>query len=350
MNPIVGKFSQSLTDVFIQGLKDGSSQWLKPWNAGSIPPVSYNPVSGAQYRGGNQLALMFAEFRLDQLDKNPTGDRRWMTYKHSASVGAQVRRGEKSTMLVAWKEIEDKRKDTSLVEEGRPGEQEQSGRRRMAAFPFYVFHASQIDGLPPAQGFEHRPLDERMAQAQEIVDGLGVPVLSGGTVAAYVPSKDRILMPDREAFRDDPSWMATLLHECAHATGHESRLNRKFGSDRSTEEYAREELRAEMSSFDMCRRLGVPYDPGQHVAYVNHWIAALERDPAEIMRAAADSEKILEFLKVPELVIEKIPTIEQAKKVALTEELALAKQLDVAVVPKAKTQKRTRSREQSLSL
>jgi putative DNA primase/helicase len=316
-SPIVKKFNQSIADIFIQGLKDGTSQWLKPWDAGSIPPVSYNPVSGAQYRGGNQMALMFAEFGLDKTDRNPLGDRRWMTYKQAASIGAQVRRGEKSQMLVAWKELEDKRQDQGKgksQERGNEAGHDEEARRRMVAFPFFVFHATQIDGLPPPQVFQHRPMDERLAQAQQIVDDLGVPVLPGASFAAYVPSKDRILMPEREAFRDDPSWMATLLHECSHATGHESRLNRKFGTDRQSEDYAREELRAEMSSFDMCRRLGVPFDPGQHIAYVNNWISLLEKDPAEIMRAAADSERILKFLKVPEIEIEKIPVIEKAKE------------------------------------
>lgn len=360
-SPIVQKFNQSVADVFIQGLKDGTSQWLKPWDAGAIPPVSYNPVSGARYRGGNQMALMFAEFFLDKEDRNPLGDRRWMTYKQAASVGAQVRRGEKSQMLVAWKELEDKRPGkvkSQGQERGNGGgqDQDEEARRRMVAFPFFVFHATQIDGLPPPQVFQHRPMDERLAEAQKIVDGLGVPVLPGASFAAYVPSKDRILMPEREAFRDDPSWMATLLHECSHATGHESRLNRKFGTDRQSEDYAREELRAEMSSFDMCRRLGVPFDPGQHIAYVNNWIQLLEKDPTEIMRAAADSERILQFLKVPEIEIEKIPVIEKLKEQvaeveqAQTKDAAMPDLQEEAVVARARAPKRTRGREQVLSL
>jgi putative DNA primase/helicase len=305
VNPAIRKHTQDLAQIFIDGLKDGSNHYIQPHEAGDIPPLSYNPVSGAYYRGGNQIALMIAELRMQLQDKNPLGDRRWMTCKQSNSVGARVKRGAKAQLLVACKELEDKRKALA------PGEE---APRHLVAFPFFVFHATQIDGLPPPQVFKQRPLDERMAQAQAIVDGLGVPVLSGATQACYVPSKDRILMPDREAFRDDPSWMATLLHECAHATGHETRLNRKFSFDRQGAEYTREELRAELSSFDMCRRLSVPYNPDQHIAYVNSWIELLQKDPSELMRAAADSDKILRFLNVPELVIKKIPTIEQGKE------------------------------------
>lgn len=335
MNPAIRKHTESLAEVFIRGLEDGSNHYIQPHTAGDIPSLSYNPVSGAHYRGSNQFALMIAEWRMQQLDQNPLGDRRWMTYKQAASVGAQVKRGAKSQLLVAYKEVEDKRHQSDQ-------NQGEEGQRRLVAFPFFVFHATQIDGLPPPQVFPQRPLDERMKEAQAIVDGLGVPVLSGATQACYVPAKDRILMPDREAFRDDPSWMATLLHECAHATGHETRLNRKFSFDRQGEDYAREELRAEMSSFDMCRRLGVPYDPSQHIAYVNSWIALLRKDPAELMRAAADADKILKFLQVPELSIEKIPTIEQGK------EQEQAQQAKEQEVEKPRVRKRGRAQELTL--
>lgn len=299
--------SQSLADFFIQGLEDGTSRYVKPWAGGDIPPLSYNPVSGVAYQGGNQFALNMAETRMELQDWNPYSDRRWMTYKQALSVGAQVQKGAKGTHLAAWKEVFERPKD-------RQEPPTEEAKKRLICLPFTVFHATQIDGLPPPQVFEARPLDERLADAQKIVDDLGVPMLSGASYAAYIPSKDRIMMPDREAFTSDAAYMAVLLHESAHATGHSSRLDRKFGFDRKSEEYAREELRAEMSSFEMCRRLGVDYEPSQHVAYVNSWISLLKKDPKEIMRAASDCERILKFLNVPELVYEKIPQIEQKQE------------------------------------
>lgn len=333
MNPAIVRHNKELAQVFIDGLKDGSNHYIKPLSGGSIPPMSYNPVSGAQYRGGNQFALMIAEWRMQQRDENPLGDHRWMTYKQASSIGAQVKRGSKSQLLVTVKELEDKRKPLE------PGEE---APRRLVAMPFFVFHATQIDGLPPPQVFQQRPMDERLSQAQKIVDDLGVPVLSGATQACYVPSKDRILMPEREAFRDDPSWMATLLHECAHATGHSSRLNRTFSFDRNGADYAREELRAEMSSFDMCRRLGVPYQPDQHIAYVNSWIELLQKDPNELTRAAADADRILKFLKVPELEIEKIPTIAQEQEKDRKQEPVVEKP---QAIEKLRARKRSRALE-----
>lgn len=304
------RHAQEVAQFFIEGLEQGTSHLTKRWEGGDIPPLSYNPVTGAAYRGGNQMALFIAEWLMELRGENITGDRRWMTYKQSTSIGAQVRKGSKGLQLVAWKELAVRSASGEPIPPTVDGEQD----RRMVALPFTVFHASQIEGLPPTQVFQERPLDERMAQAQAIVDELGVPVTDGAKGAYYMPSKDRIFMPFREVFTDDPAWMATLLHECAHATGHESRLDRKFGADRKSEEYSREELVAELSSFDMCRRLGVPFDPSQHVGYVNSWIELLKKDPKEILRAAAASERVLAFMKVPELAYEKIPQIELEQK------------------------------------
>ena len=43
-------------------------------------------------------------------------------------------------------------------------------------------------------------------------------------------------------------------------------------------------------------RVGVGHDPSRGAAYVEGWVAALEEDPREIRRAAADAQKISDFV------------------------------------------------------
>ena len=298
------RHAQSLADYFIAGLKDGTGHLRKKWDAGTIPGHCYNFTTGKAYRGGNQWELMNAVAQLEAQGFAVNGDLRFGTIKQTNSVGARVRKGEKGVLLMAWKEVVDKRKEASLDDEER---------KRMISMPFWVFHASQIDGLPPVKILEPRPVDERLVDAQKVMDQLGVPVSHGGDQAYYSPGRDRIQMPERNAFGTDGDYMSVLLHEGAHATGHPSRLNRKFGERFCDANYALEELRAEMASFDICRRLGVPFDPRDHVAYVNHWIEAIKTDPREILRAATDVEKILTFMKVPEIEYEKVPIVEIEK-------------------------------------
>ena len=65
--------------------------------------------------------------------------------------------------------------------------------------------------------------------------------------------RDLIVMPDREQFPNGPSYYPSALHELGHWTGHPDRLNRPTPAEgirecASSPQYAREELRAEISS------------------------------------------------------------------------------------------------------
>ena len=72
-------------------------------------------------------------------------------------------------------------------------------------------------------------------------------------------------------------------------------MNRVFGPF-GTHAYAKEELRAEISSWMIGQDIGVGHDPGQHVAYVKSWVHILEDDPLEIMRACRDAEHIRDYV------------------------------------------------------
>ena len=72
-------------------------------------------------------------------------------------------------------------------------------------------------------------------------------------------------------------------------------MNREFGPFGSMT-YAKEELRAKISGMMLSVELGIGQSAGNHAAYVQGWIKALEDDPRELFRAAADAEKILNYV------------------------------------------------------
>lgn len=97
--------------------------------------------------------------------------------------------------------------------------------------------------------------------------------------------------------------LATLVgmsgsDELAHWTGHRSRLDRKFGQF-SDPLYARKKLRAEIASLMLSSLTGVPHDPAAHASYVGAWLKELREDRREIIRAAADAQRIVDFIRVP---------------------------------------------------
>jgi len=282
-------FHVVVAEGLIKQLEAGTAPWQKPWEAGQTGTLPMNPTTGKRYRGINSIQLMM----------QGREDNRWLTYKQAEAVGAQVRRGERGTLVQYWKFDEER---TKTDEQGRPvkgadGEPEKERVRleRPKVFHAVVFNAEQIDGLPPAVKLPQRW--DAIERAESILKASGADIShAAGDRAFYRPSTDSITMPYREQFKTADAYYATALHELGHWTGHESRLGRDLANPFGSEAYAKEELRAEIASMIVGDELGIGHDPGQHAAYVKSWVKVLKDDPMEILRAAADAEKIHGFV------------------------------------------------------
>ena len=117
-----------------------------------------------------------------------------------------------------------------------------------------------------------------------------------GNRAFYNPLNDSITLPQKGQFPDAARYYAVLLHELGHWTGHSTRLNRPMISRFGTEEYAREELRAEIASLITGSHLKLGHEFGQHAAYVKSWVSILRDEPFELYRAASDAQKITDYI------------------------------------------------------
>ena len=322
----------------IKQLQEGTAPWQKPWEAGERF-MPYNSTSGNAYRGMNAVWLM------SQAQARGFDDSRWMTYKQAAGQDAQVRKSEKGTAIQFWKweglePVRDKNGKPVLDGQGEP--QKQHVRyEKPRVWTAVVFNAQQIDGLPDPAERPALPEWERHERAEAILSGSQVGIQhKPGDRAFYRPSTDTITMPDRGQFPSGDRYYATALHEMGHATGHESRLGRDLSHPFGSEGYAREELRAEIASLMLGEQLGVGHDPGQHAAYVQSWIKALQNDPREIFRAAADAEKIVKMVqsfeierdhertptlvRMPGLMTPEAGIVRQVAKLGLTIDGALA--------------------------
>lgn len=284
------EYAEEVAGRIIEQLEQGRAPWQKPWEPGELR-LPYNAVTGKEYRGMNTLWLHMQGY----------ADPRWMTYKQSQAEGAQVRKGERGTKIIYWKfHDEQPMKD----EQGRPVLDDQGQPRKIRAelerprvFTAVVFNAEQIDGLQPLEAKPTAPEPERHARAETIMTNSQARIAHVvGDRAFYRPSTDSITLPERNQFGSADAYYATALHELGHWTGHPSRLDRDLSHPFGSEGYAREELRAEISSLMVGERLEIGHDPGQHVAYVASWIKALKEDPREIFRAASDAERITSYV------------------------------------------------------
>ena len=267
------RYSDQVAAELIRQIKNESAPFLKPWKPGEKPPRPVNAITGKEYNGSNFFHLSLLQ---------PNNDPRWCTYKQAKSVDAQVRKGEKGTMLRYF-----------VFEEGDVELERPKVRH------FNVFHASQIDGLEPWLAPEPviqnwNPIDK----AQEILERSKAQIFFDQHDRAFYRSdSDEIHLPPLNQFPDAPSYYSVALHELAHWTGHESRLDRDMGCRFGSDKYAAEELRAELATFTFNTELGIGFDPGQHRAYLKSWIKQLENDPRLVLQVMRDADQIVDFLE-----------------------------------------------------
>jgi antirestriction protein ArdC len=272
---------QEFANRIVAELENGIKPWVRPWDPekGSGPHSPFNPATGKRYRGINVLILGM------DLRAFRSGDPRWMTYRQAMQKDWQVRKGEKSTTIFFSKPYE-------ITDDAA-----EDGKKTVRVLKhYYVFHASQIDGIPDykAPGVDEAPWT-RPEAADIILRNSEAVIRLGGDRAFYSPATDHIQLPPEHAFRGAPEFAATALHELAHWTGHPSRLNRDMQARFGSAAYAMEELRAELASAFVATELGIPTDIPQHASYIADWIKPLRDDKREIFRAAADAQKITDM-------------------------------------------------------
>ena len=121
-----------------------------------------------------------------------------------------------------------------------------------------------------------------------------------GNRPAYTPKLDAITMPAPQSFEDEGEYAKTLLHEIAHWTGNDKRLNRDLTNPSGSVLYAREELVAEITSMITCQQAGLPFNPATGEAYVKDWWGAakelLQDNPNEIMKIAKDAYAARDYI------------------------------------------------------
>lgn len=300
------------TNKIIEMLEQGNVAWRKPWASTGISLLTpANGKSGRRYRGANNIILL-----CEQLQKG-YNDPRWYTFKQISEIeGAKLRKGSKGIKIEFWT---DKVKDKEASQE--TGEDVYKKLEKPILRYFVVFNATMIEGLEPYKASV--PTWNPVERAENIVKANGVPVIHDqGNRCFYVPTFDEIHMTPKTTFSNSSDYYKTLLHEVGHSTGHHSRLDRDISNRFGTEEYAKEELRAELASMFLCRDINLQSDLADqsHAGYVKSWIKILKENHNEIFRAAADAEKICDYLLDRERSITKqvINTEEQSVPGVLT--------------------------------
>jgi antirestriction protein ArdC len=272
-----------ITDEIVAAIEAGAGDWRMPWHHdGAAVTRPQNVSSGRRYRGVNVLALWIAA------EARSFASGLWGTYRQWQGVGAQVRKAERGTTVVLWKQA------TSRVDD--ESDDGDAGHGRIFARAFTVFNIAQVDGYAPAP-VAMLPESDRIDHADAFVAALQIPITVGAYDAHYRIDLDHIFMPPFAAFRDAAAHIGTLIHECAHATGAKHRLDRNFAERFNSEARAIEEACAELTASYILADLGIAHHPRpDHAAYVASWLRVLKDDPRAIFTAASKAQQAADWM------------------------------------------------------
>jgi len=276
-----------VTQVILDALHEGSVPWRQTWATTGLP----QGVAGHRYRGINALVTQVVAWRSGYEDP------RWITFKRAKELGAHVRKGEKSTPVIYWGWTMGKRGEG---ESETSDAEDREGQARCFTRSYRVFNVAQVEGLDLAPLNEGEPVPTLEACEALIASYRGgAPTIQAGR-PAYAPKHDAVFMPSRGAFESAEAYYATLFHELAHSTGHETRLARPGVTDRTafaSHAYGKEELVAELCAAFLCSRAKIaPQTEDNAVAYLDHWIRAIEGDPSMLVGAAQHAQRAADWI------------------------------------------------------
>jgi antirestriction protein ArdC len=278
---------QTVTDQIVAMLETGVVPWRSPILGRSKPGHPRNLSSGKQYRGVNVFLLAFTAFAKGY------GSSYWLTFRQAKERGGAVKKGEKSSMVVFWKQYE-----TTDRQTGDP--------TRVPVLRYYnVFNSEQIDGIEIPDAVKFEPLDfQPIEAAEQIAAGYaGGPAVGhdGGQQAFYRPATDSVHMPDCTRFASVEEYYSTLFHELSHSTGHSSRLDRALDTDPmpfGSSDYGKEELVAEMSAAFLCSHAGIqPTLIENQAAYLGGWLTKIKADKKLVISAAGQAQRAADWIR-----------------------------------------------------
>lgn len=321
-------------DMMIERIQSLSSKdgWKKPWfTEGSLSwPKN---LSGREYNGMNALMLMmhcekngyklpvFCTFdRVAGLNftKDKQGKRQQVKGKGGEVLPqVSILKGEKSfpVFITTFTVVNKETKERVNYDDYRQMSEEL--RQQYNVYPklqvYNVFNVSQTN-LQEARPELYKKVEESCMQSKpmEMGDDYSFPPVDKmikedgwicpikplfGDSAYFSISKNEIVIPEKKQFKDGESFYSNLFHEMTHSTGAEGQLDRIKPTSFGSEEYAREELVAELTAALTAQRYGMTkHLKGDSAAYLKSWLDSLKESPQFIKTTLMDVKKASSML------------------------------------------------------
>ncbi|MFV0329208.1 MAG: ArdC family protein [Dysgonomonas sp.] len=310
-NKKLEKVAEKFAKLMIKRISEISGDWQKPWLP--VKRKDYLPrnITGRYYSGGNTFMLLLHSLMYDF--STPI----FLTFLQADKMGIRITKGSHSFPVyhIAYMYYNPQTHERISKEKFEKIEV-QSIKDQYYLIPtpkcYDVFNLDQTnykDKYPEewetmlsrhqilpdiihTQMYENDLLDSVITEQQWVC-----PIETRfSNRAYYTPGQDRIVLPLKEQFHSGESYYGTAMHEMIHSTGHETRLKR-LKRNQSDDDYAKEELVAELSSALMGFYMGMETTlRDDHATYLKGWLEALNGKPAFLMDVLADVVQAVKFM------------------------------------------------------
>lgn len=302
-------------EMMIEKIESINKDWRKPWFTEGALQWPRN-LSGREYNGMNAFMLMlhcekegykiprFCTFDCVQRMNKPGKD-------GQEQPRVSVLRGEKSfpvmltTFTCIHKETKEKIKYDDYKNLFEDEKKEYNVYPRMQVFRVFNVQQTNLQEARPelweklekengrpevkaGEQFDFEPVDRMISENLWIC-----PIRPMHQDSAYYSmTKNEIVVPEKEQFKDGEAFYGTLFHEMVHSTGAEGVLDRLKPTAFGSKEYAREELVAELGSALVSQRYGMTkHIKEDSCAYLKSWLDSLKESPQFIKTTLMDVKK-----------------------------------------------------------
>lgn len=325
-------------EMMIEKIESIREDWKKPWFTEGSLQWPRN-LSGREYNGMNALMLLihcekegyaiprFCTFDCVQRLNKPDKDGKELPR-------VSVLRGEKSfpvmltTFTCIHKETKEKIKYDDYKKLSENEQKEYNVYPKMQVFRVFNVAQTNLQEARPElwQKLEKEYVQPKIENGEHfsfapvdtmIKDNLWIcPIKPLYQDSAYYSiTRNEIVVPEKRQFESGEAFYGTLFHEMTHSTGAEGVLDRIKPTSFGSEEYAREELVAELGSALVAQRYGM----GKHIkedscAYLKNWLDKLKESPQFIKTT------LLDVKRATSLITQKVDKIAQEQKQQVGEE------------------------------
>lgn len=300
---------------------------MMPWQNPSLTFNAFNYFTNRVYHGVNRILLPRGEYMtLNQLNE----------YNRTHGTEYRLQKGLKWYPVVYYNQV-DKQISLKKFQEMFPNVTPEDGMGINSGYGFFfvkdgvIYKRDSIlqyyrvverhfikdaDGNYLPSKVETGEVEITTSNAQAVFDAYvkreGINVVVSGDFFSYAPPIDTIninpYINPNAGIKDDSEYWSCVFHECGHSTGIEKRLNRKYLKERNAENYAKEEVVAEMTSALLCAECGISgrvtaseYEPDGRVfennlAYVAHWKKKIKDWGREFIYISSLADKAFNYI------------------------------------------------------